>query len=45
MEMLKPRKAWSNVFQALKDYDSQLGIIYPAKLPTIIGERKKLSPL
>ena len=41
MEILKGRRAWSNSFQVLKDYDGQARLIYPAKLSAIIeGERK-----
>lgn len=37
-DTLKATTAWGNIFQVLKDYESQARLIYPAKLYTI--ERK-----
>jgi hypothetical protein len=35
-ETLKARKAWYDVFQALKENNYQPGLLYPAKLSSII---------
>lgn len=42
METSKVRKACSYALQILKDYDSQPKLIYPAKLHTIIEEKRKI---
>jgi hypothetical protein len=34
-ETLKTRKAWNDVFQALKENNCQPSLLYPAKLPSI----------
>lgn len=40
------QRAWSNVFQVLKDYKYPPGQLYPEKLSTVIeGERKALRNL
>jgi hypothetical protein len=40
---METQKAWSNAFQALKDYDNKPRIIYLAKLITMVEEERKVS--
>jgi hypothetical protein len=42
METLKPRRAWSEVFQALNESNFNPRILYPAKLSFKIDEAIKI---
>ena len=41
MKTFEAKRPWNNAFLALKDYDSQPRIIYPAKLSAIIERKRK----
>jgi hypothetical protein len=41
-ETLKGRRAWNAAFQALKENNCPLRLLYPDKLSFIIGEKKPM---